>query len=124
MNRKLNFNELVKKQTDYIILANTLYEELAKQAIEKGNINIYYNKELKELLEEDENAYIEFFQYYYIGDSFSNYLSIEQIINNETLTIIELETERDSYYFLAVDHIGTAWNYVETNYSEEDIFNY
>ena len=122
--KNLNYYELVTKQTDYFILANTLYEELAKQAIEKGNINIYYDKELKEVLEEDENAYTEFFQYYYLGDSFSNYNNIEKIIKNETLTIIELETERDSYYFLAVDHIGTAWQGVETYYTEEDIFNY
>lgn len=122
--KKLNYYELVEKQTDYFILANTLYEELAKQAIKKGNINIYYDKELKEQLEQEEDIYIEFFQYYYLGDSFSNYNNIEKIINNETLTIIEVETERDSYYFLAVDHIGTAWNGVLTDYTEKDIFNY
>ena len=56
--KKLNYYELVTKQTDYFILANTLYEELAKQAIEKGNINIYYDKELKEQLEQEEDIYI------------------------------------------------------------------
>ena len=115
MNKKLNFNELVTKQLQNIQLQNALYQDL----LEIGEQEIFFSKDSEEDLKEGYN--IEYTQYYLIEP---NLYDINAVIENRTLDIIRIDTQRDEYYFLGVKSYGVSWKDIQTAYTEKDIFNY
>lgn len=112
--KKLNFKELVEKQLTNIQLQNALYQDL----LEIGEQEIFFSKESEEDLKEGYN--IEYTQYYLIEP---NLYDINAVIENRTLDIIRIDTQRDEYFFLAVKSYGISWKDIQTDYTEKDIFN-
>lgn len=108
-NKKISYRRLIEYLFSDIILCNNiqdvLYEagEYLQENTESGN-NIY----------ENENECVEIYQYFLVDFvSSCTYDFLKKYCNNE---IILFYSEKMDLYILGVDHFGTSWDYVLTDF--------
>lgn len=108
-NKKISYATLTKYLFDSMILCNELPKtlaELGEYLEENQKSGIYYDDETGD--------YNEIYQYYIIGfNSSCTYDFLKKYCNDE---IILFYSEKLDLYILGVDHFGTSWDYVLTDF--------
>ena len=100
---KISYNTLLKYYDMTPILCNNIAEvdEYLFDNIEVGNI-----------YDEENDCYIDIYQYFIINLSAWELENIKKYYNDE---LIIAYSEKLDNYILLVDHFGTSWDYVLTN---------
>lgn len=103
--KKISYARLIKYLFSDMILCNDFYkaDENFEDYIESGS---YYDEETEE--------YKDIYQYFIVNlYSSCTYDFIKKYCNNE---IILFYSEKLDLYILGVDHLGTGWDYVLTDF--------
>ena len=117
-NGYISYNTLAKEMGSVILNNNIMKEHYEDFEIENGSDYYYYDSETDEIIEPDEatdeqvdqldQEYCEFFQYYIITARGARILEDN---TNQTVWY----SEKLDMYLWGISHFGTSWDYVLTD---------